>query len=397
MSILNNKRITITGGKGFLGTHLIRKLQARGCRHISIADLPEYNLVNLPDIQRMYNDQKPDIVIHLAAKVGGIGFNQENPGSLFYENAMMGIQLIHEGYLRQIEKFVALGTICAYPKFTPVPFKEDDIWNGYPEETNAPYGLAKKMMLVQSQAYRQQYGFNSIFLLPVNLYGPGDNFSFKSSHVIPALIRKFHLANLLSRGDFESIIKDFLRNGDNVIEYRISNIEISSNSSVEDILTILKHYGISYSDSEPYAMRLSSLSGGYAPCDVNSTFAPSSSLTSSSSVSVEIWGTGQATREFFYVEDAAEAITLATEHYNKSDPVNIGAGFEISIKALVSLLVDLMDFKGNISWNTSKPDGQPRRMLDTSRAFEEFGFNAQTNFKEDLKKTIDSYVGQSTT
>ena len=200
------KRITITGGKGFLGTHLINKLSEWGSQQITIADLPEYNLINLEDIRRMYDEQKPDIVIHLAAKVGGIGFNQENPASLFYENAMMGIQLMHEAYLRGIEKFVALGTICAYPKYTPVPFKEDDLWNGYPEETNAPYGLAKKMMLVQSQAYRQQYGFNSIFLLPVNLYGPGDNFSFKSSHVIPALIRKFHLANLLSRNDFDAIV-----------------------------------------------------------------------------------------------------------------------------------------------------------------------------------------------
>ncbi|MCX5804383.1 MAG: NAD-dependent epimerase/dehydratase family protein, partial [Proteobacteria bacterium] len=201
---MNNKRITLTGGKGFLGQHLIRKLQDRGYQHIQIADLPEYNLIDINDIRRLYEEQKPDIVIHLAAKVGGIGFNQENPASLFYENAIMGIQLMHEAYLRGIEKFVALGTICAYPKFTLIPFKEENLWNGYPEETNAPYGLAKKMMLVQSQAYRQQYGFNSIFLLPVNLYGPGDNFSFKSSHVIPALIRKFHLANLLSRNDFDS-------------------------------------------------------------------------------------------------------------------------------------------------------------------------------------------------
>lgn len=243
------KRITITSRKGFLGTHIINKLQARGCQHIFIVDLPEYNLVNLPDIQRMYNDFRPDIVIHLAAKVGGIGFNQDNPASLFYENAMMGIQLIHEGHLKGTEKFVALGTICAYPKFTPVPFKGDDIWNGYPEETNAPYGLAKKMMLFQSQAYREQYGFNSVFLLPVNLYRPGDNFSFKSSHVIPALIRKFHLANLLSKGDLDSIINDFLRNNDN--EVVIGNLKFvnSKMSSIEDVLTILKHYGIYCSPS----------------------------------------------------------------------------------------------------------------------------------------------------
>ena len=198
-----NKRITVTGGKGFLGQHLIAKLKAHGWQHIAVADLPEYNLTRITDIRKMYREQKPDIVIHLAAKVGGIGFNQQNPASLFYDNAMMGIQLMHEGYACHIDKFVALGTICAYPKFTPVPFKEDDLWGGYPEETNAPYGLAKKMMLVQSQSYRQQYGFNSIFLLPVNLYGPGDNFTFTSSHVIPALIRKFHLAQLLSRKDFD--------------------------------------------------------------------------------------------------------------------------------------------------------------------------------------------------
>jgi GDP-L-fucose synthase len=374
------KRIAITGGKGFLGTHLIRKLRERGYTNISIADLPEYNLIDINDIRRMYEEQKPDIVIHLAAKVGGIGFNQENPASLFYENAMMGIQLIHEGYLRKIDKFVALGTICAYPKFTPVPFKEDDIWNGYPEETNAPYGLAKKMMLVQSQAYRQQYGFNSIFLLPVNLYGPGDNFSFKSSHVIPALIRKFHLANLLSIGDFNSIINDFLRNNDGATEIGGKRFEVKPDSSVEDILAVLKHYGIYYSPpSQP---------------DISEKLFVNSALSTQHSAlptTVEIWGTGHATREFFYVEDAAKAIALATERYNKSDPANIGAGFEISIKDLATLLVELMNYQGDVAWNTSKPDGQPRRMLETSRAFDEFGFKAQTSFKEGLKKTIEWY------
>ncbi|MCX5815830.1 MAG: GDP-L-fucose synthase [Proteobacteria bacterium] len=379
---LNDMRITVTGAKGFLGTYLIDKLQDHGYQYISIADLPEYNLVNLADIQRMYTDQKPDIVIHLAAKVGGIGFNQENPASLFYENAMMGIQLIHEGYLRGIKKFVALGTICAYPKFAPVPFKEDDIWNGYPEETNAPYGLAKKMMLVQSQAYRQQYGFNSIFLLPVNLYGPGDNFSFKSSHVIPALIRKFYLANLLSAGDFASIIKDFLRNNDNEAVIGGSRLEINKNSPVDNVLAVLKHYGIYFSDDL-------NLERSVKDVDVN---VEHRTLNVEHSVVVEIWGTGKATREFFYVEDAAEAITLATEQYNKSEPVNIGAGFEISIKDLVSLLVELTGFNGSVVWNTSKPDGQPRRMLNTTRAKSEFGFKAAISFKEGLKKTIDWYT-----
>jgi len=304
---MKNKRITITGGKGFLGKHLIKAFQDRGYQKIAVADLPEYNLVDLKDVKKLYTETKPDIVVHLAAKVGGIGFNRANPGALFYENIMMGVQLIHEGYLHNIEKFVALGTICAYPKFTPVPFKEDDIWNGYPEETNAPYGLAKKMMLVQSQAYRQQYGFNSIFLLPVNLYGPGDNFDPNSSHVIPALIKK--CVDARNKGE----------------------------------------------------------------------------------KSIEVWGTGQATREFFYVEDAACAIVEATEKYNKSEPVNIGAGFEISIKDLAELIVELTGYKGQIIWNTNQPDGQPRRMLDTTRAYQEFGFQANINFKEGLEKTIAWY------
>ena len=304
----SEKRTTVTGGKGFLGKHLIRKLEEGGCRNVRVADLPEYDLTRLADIQRLYNEQKPDIVIHLAAKVGGIGFNQENPATLFYDNLIMGAQLLHEGYLRNIEKFVAIGTICAYPKFTPVPFREEDLWNGYPEETNAPYGLAKKMMLVQSQAYRRQYGFNSIFLLPVNLYGPGDNFDPRSWHVIPALIK------------------------------RCSDAKAKSDDKVT------------------------------------------------------IWGTGRATREFFYVEDAAEAIALAAEKYEKSEPVNIGAGFEISIKDLAELIVELTGFKGEIVWDATKPDGQPRRMLETSKAFKEFGFKAKTDFREGLRKTVDWYI-----
>ena len=306
-----NKRITITGGKGFLGKHLIKALQDKAYTNISIADLPEYNLIKSDDVKRLYAETKPDIVIHLAAKVGGIGFNRENPGALFYDNIMMGAQLIHEGYLQKLEKFVALGTICAYPKFTPVPFHEDDLWNGYPEETNAPYGLAKKMMLVQSQAYRQQYGFNSIFLLPVNLYGPGDNFNPQSSHVIPALIKK--CVDAKRKGDKEIIA----------------------------------------------------------------------------------WGTGAATREFFYVEDAAEAIILAMENYNKSEPVNIGAGFEISIRDLTEMIVELTGFTGKITWDATQPDGQPRRMLDTTRARNEFGFQAKTGFREGLQKTIAWYEQHS--
>lgn len=305
--MLNNKRITVTGGKGFLGRHLLKNLKDHGCATVKIADLPEYDLTKIFDVQRMYKETKPEIVIHLAAKVGGIGFNQEKPAELFYDNLIMGTQLLHEAYLSKIEKFVALGTICAYPKFTPVPFKEEEIWNGYPEETNAPYGLAKKMMLVQSQAYRSQYGFNSIFLLPVNLYGPGDNFDPRSSHVIPALIKKC----------FDAI------------------------DTRDD--------------------------------------------------KIEVWGTGSATREFFYVEDAAEAIYQATLSYNKSEPVNIGTGSEISIKDLTKLIVKLTGFHGKIAWDKSKPDGQPKRMLDTSKALREFGFTARTDMVTGLSKTIEWY------
>ncbi len=304
---LKNKRIMVTGGDGFLGSFVIRKLKERGCANIFVPKIEEYDLVSIDAVRRVYQDAKPDIVIHLAAKVGGIGANKENPGTFFYDNLMMGVQLIEEARHANVQKFVALGTICCYPKFTPAPFKEEDLWNGYPEETNAPYGLAKKMLLVQSQAYRQQYGFNSIFLMPVNLYGPGDNFDPRSSHVIPALIKKCMDAQ--KRGDDEIVV----------------------------------------------------------------------------------WGTGNATREFLYAEDAAEGILLATERYDKSDPVNIGAGFEISIKDLVTLIAKLTGFKGKIAWDVTKPDGQPRRMLDTTKALQEFGFKAVTTFEEGLKNTITWY------
>ncbi len=307
MNFFNNKRVVVTGGAGFLGSFVIDGLKKRGCKHILVPKIEDYDLVKIDDINRMYEDMNPDIVIHLAAVVGGIGANREHPGEFFYKNLMMGVQLIEQARLRNIEKFVAIGTVCAYPKFTPVPFREEDIWNGYPEETNAPYGLAKKMLLVQSQAYRDEYGFNSIFLLPVNLYGPGDNFKPESSHVIPALIKK---------------CIDAINNKSNYIE---------------------------------------------------------------------CWGTGSASREFIYAADAAEGILLATEHYNGSEPVNIGAGFEISIKDLVEKIAKLTGFKGEIRWDSSKPDGQPRRMLDVTRAKKYFGFEAKTSFDEGLKATIDWY------
>ena len=304
---LANKKVIVTGGAGFLGKYVLGKLKEKGCSDIFVPKIEEYDLRDLAQIKRMYDNANADIVIHLAAVVGGIGANRENPGSFFYDNLIMGTQLMEQARLRGIQKFVAIGTICAYPKFTPVPFKEEDLWEGYPEETNAPYGLAKKMLLVQSQAYRQQYGFNSIFLLPVNLYGPGDNFDPSSSHVIPALIKKFYEAK---------------------------------------------------KDNKP---------------------------------EVIVWGTGNATREFFYVEDCAEAIVLATEKYDRPDPVNIGAGFEISIKKLATSIKELIGYEGKITWDTSKPDGQPRRCLDVSRAKREFGFSAKTQFEEGLKRTIDWY------
>ena len=302
-----DRRVVVTGGAGFLGGYVTQGLWKRGCKNILVPKIEDYDLVNLSDIVTMYENMKPDIVIHLAAVVGGIGANRQRPGEFFYKNLMMGVQLIEQGRLRNIEKFVAIGTVCAYPKFTTVPFMEQDLWNGYPEQTNAPYGLAKKMLLVQSQAYRQQYDFNSIFLLPVNLYGPGDNFDPVSSHVIPALIKK----------------------------------------CVDAIDS-----GASY---------------------------------------IECWGTGNVSREFIYAGDAAEGILLATEHYDGSEPVNIGAGFEITIKELAEKIAKLTGFTGEIRWDSSKPDGQPRRRLDVSKAKKFFGFEAKTPFDEGLRATIDWY------
>ena len=306
-NFFKDRRVVVTGGAGFLGGYVTEGLRRRRCKHILVPKIEDYDLVKLEDITRMYEDMKPDIVIHLAAVVGGIGANRRHPGEFFYKNLMMGVQLIEQARLRNIEKFVAIGTVCAYPKFTPVPFKEEDLWNGYPEETNAPYGLAKKMLLVQSQAYRQQYGFNSIFLLPVNLYGPGDNFDPAGSHVIPALIKK---------------------------------------------CTDAVDSGAQY---------------------------------------IECWGTGKVSREFIYAADAAEGILLATEFYNGPEPVNIGAGFEITIKELAEKIVKLTGFKGEIRWDSSNPDGQPRRRLDVSKAKKYFGFEAKTSFDEGLKATIDWY------
>ncbi len=301
------KRVVVTGGGGFLGAHLVAELQAAGCCEIDVPRKKDYDLRERDAILRLLKNARPDIIIHAAGHVGGIGANRTHPGEFFYDNLMMGVQLLHESYTHGIEKFVAIGTVCAYPKFTPVPFHEEELWNGYPEETNAPYGLAKKMLLVQSQAYRDQYGFNSIFLLPVNLYGPGDNFDPESSHVIPALIKK-------------------------CVDAR----------------------------------------------DTGQSF-------------IEVWGDGSPTREFLYVQDAARGIVLASERYNRSEPVNIGSAFEISIRELVELIAKLTGFQGEIRWDTSKPNGQPRRKLDTQHAKDYFGFEAKVGFEQGLKETIAWY------
>jgi GDP-L-fucose synthase len=309
-----DKKVILTGGAGFLGKFVTGKLQQRGATDIYIPLIEEYDLTDRDEIRRLYDltlgggaDPSRVVVIHLAAHVGGIGANREHPAEFFYDNLMMGVELMHQAWQRGIGKFTAIGTVCAYPKFTPVPFKEDDIWNGYPEETNAPYGLAKKMLLVQAQAYRQQYGFNAIYLLPVNLYGPGDNFNLESSHVIPALIRK--------------------------------SIEAQEKGEKELV----------------------------------------------------VWGDGSPTREFLYVEDAAEGILTATEKYNQPEPVNLGSGYEISIKDLTEMIVRLTGFTGKLVWDTSKPNGQPRRGLDVSRAEKIFGWRAQVPFKEGLSLTIEWY------
>jgi GDP-L-fucose synthase len=303
----DDRRVMVTGGGGFLGRRVVARLEAAGATEIFVPRSADYDLRTKDEIDRALADGRPDMVIHLAAVVGGIGANRENPGRFFYENAIMGIQLIEQARLAGVDKLVTIGTVCSYPKFTPVPFREEDLWNGYPEETNAPYGLAKKMLLVQSQAYREQYGFNAIYLVPVNLYGPGDNFDPKSSHVIPALIRK-------------------------CVDARDAGAD-----------------------------------------------------------HIEVWGTGSVSREFLYADDAAEGIVLAAEHYDGADPVNLGVGAEITIRELVAIIAKLTRFEGELRWDASKPDGQPRRALDTTRAHERFGFAARMPWEDGLRATIDWY------
>jgi len=307
---LTDKRIVVTGGGGFLGRHVVTALERRGCREVFAPRKAQYDLRHEPDVRRMYDDLRPHIVIHLAAVVGGIGANRDSPGRFFFENVMLGALVMEHARLKGVEKFVGIGTICEYPKLAPIPFLERDLWNGYPEETNAPYGIAKKMLLVQGQAYRQQYGFDAIHLLPVNLYGPHDNFDLETSHVIPALIRR--CAAAAQSGHSE----------------------------------------------------------------------------------VVCWGSGNATREFLYVEDCADAIVLATERYDAPEPANIGAGFEISIRDLAELVAELTGFKGRLTFDRTKPDGQPRRMLDVTRAQRAFGFTARTPFRDGLQRTIDWYLAQ---
>ena len=309
-SFWTGRRVMVTGGGGFLGKSVVRRLEAAGATDVFVPRSRQFDLRTSDGIGAALAEGRPDLVIHLAAVVGGIGANRENPGRFFYENAIMGLELMEQSRLAGVEKFVQIGTVCSYPKFTPVPFHEDDLWNGYPEETNAPYGIAKKMLLVQGQAYRQQYGFDVIHLIPVNLYGPGDNFDPASSHVIPALIKK-------------------------AVDAREAR--------------------------QPY---------------------------------IEVWGTGSASREFLYVDDAAEGIVLGAERYDSAEPVNLGVGREITIRELVKLIVQLTGFEGDVRWETSKPDGQPRRALDTSRARDLFGFEAKMSFEDGLRRTIDWYVQQ---
>ncbi len=311
-SFFSDKRVVVTGGAGFLGSVVVTQLREQGCRNIWVPRSHDYDLVQMEAVRRLYDEAAPDIVLHLAARVGGIGANQANAGRFFYDNLMMGTQLMEIGRQRRLENFVALATICAYPKYTPVPFREEDLWAGYPEETNAPYGLAKKMMLVQAQAYRQQYGFNAIVLFPVNLYGPGDNFDMQTSHVIPALIRKCVEAQV--KGEKQ----------------------------------------------------------------------------------VVLWGDGSPTREFLYVDDAARAILLAAEHYNGDEPVNIGTGEEVTIQDLAHLIADEVGYKGELVWDTGKPNGQPRRCLDTRRAKELLGFEATCKLREGIQKTVTWFRSHQT-